>query len=205
MTGIRYEIFSHRRKKQRGEPDVFQYDHISTELRIQVIHIWGDTLGHGVSDYGGNRSEQVYKMIHDRLCRDYGCFHLADNPYETAENKLRTFLGKCNTEQALDVIELSFRFISQVVPNESYGLGSTMSAEAAIAELNKWFRWHGVGYQFESGLIVRVDSQFLHSEAVKPTLQLLTAKGYEGANEEFLKAFEHYRKGETKDCLNWCL
>jgi hypothetical protein len=62
-----------------------------------------------------------------------------------------------------------------------------------------------VGYQFESGIVVRVDSQFLHSAAVKPALQLLAGKHYQGANEEFLKAFEHYRKGNTKECLNECL
>ena len=77
--------------------------------------------------------------------------------------------------------------------------------EEAIAELNTRFREHGVGYQYESGEIIRVDSQLLHSEVVKPALALLTSKEYEGANTEFLKAFEHYRKNDTKECLNECL
>jgi hypothetical protein len=45
----------------------------------------------------------------------------------------------------------------------------------------------------------------IHAEIVKPALALLTASEYAGANAEFLKAFEHYRKGDTKGCLNECL
>ena len=71
--------------------------------------------------------------------------------------------------------------------------------------MNYRFREHGVGYQYESGEIIRVDSQILHSEAVKPTLTFLSRQMYEGANEEFLKSFEHYRKGDYKECLNECL
>ena len=48
-----------------------------------------------------------------------------------------------------------------------------MTVDDAVVELNTRFREHGIGYQFESNKIVRVDSQFLHQEAVKPALQLL--------------------------------
>jgi len=34
---------------------------------------------------------------------------------------------------------------------------------------------------------------------------LLSDKNYAGANAEFLKAFEHYRHGNTKECLIECL
>jgi hypothetical protein len=53
--------------------------------------------------------------------------------------------------------------------------------------------------------MIRVDSQLIHAKVVRPTLTLLAAKEYAGANVEFLKAFEHYRKGDTKECLNECL
>jgi hypothetical protein len=206
MPSTKYEIFSKRQKLARGEPDVFQYEFIPPALRVQVIHIWGDTLGHSDPRYP-NRSAQIYEAIHSHLCREYGCFQLNDEPYQTSENRLRLFLGKCTTEEALDVIELSFRWIARLLPdqNEYYSLGSSVTVDDAIAELNERFRWHRVGYQFESGIIVRVDSQFLHSQAVKPALQLLTDRQYAGANQEFLRAFEHYRKGDAKECLNECL
>jgi len=73
--------------------------------------------------------------------------------------------------------------------------------DEAIRDLKERFKEHGVGFQFESGKIIRVDSQFLHSEAVKPTLLILRARHYKGANEEFLKSHEHYRHGRYKECL----
>ena len=74
-----------------------------------------------------------------------------------------------------------------------------------LTELNYRFREHGVGYQYESGQIIKVDSQFVHSEVVKPALSFLSDPIYKGANEEFLKAHEHYRGRNYKDCVSNCL
>ena len=52
---------------------------------------------------------------------------------------------------------------------------------------------------------MRVDSQLLQAEAVKPALFLLCDKQYAGANEEFLLAFEHYRHARYEEALNECL
>ena len=45
----------------------------------------------------------------------------------------------------------------------------------------------------------------MHSEAIKPAIRLLYKKRYAGAQQEFLKAHQHYRRGETKEALNDCL
>ena len=71
----------------------------------------------------------------------------------------------------------------------------------ALSELNERFREHAVGYQYEEGQLVRVDSDLLHAEAVKPALTLLRTKGYEGPREEFLGAYEHYRHGRHEEAL----
>jgi hypothetical protein len=40
-----YNLFSKRRKRESGEvPDVYTYE-IPANLRVQIIHIWGDALG----------------------------------------------------------------------------------------------------------------------------------------------------------------
>lgn len=77
-----------------------------------------------------------------------------------------------------------------------------ITPQEAFEELNKRFKEHGVGYQFESGEIIRVDSEFLHAEAIKPALVALRGDGFDGANDEFLAAHEHYRHGRYKACLN---
>lgn len=71
--------------------------------------------------------------------------------------------------------------------------GVQVSADDAIADLNHRFRENGCGYQYDGGRILRVDSQLLHSEVVKPALALVVAKGFEGPNKEFLVAHEHLR------------
>lgn len=87
----------------------------------------------------------------------------------------------------------------------SYTIDKHRQYESAVNELNQRFRERGVGYQYESGKIIQVDSQYLHAEAVKPALAVLSDRMYEGANAEFLNAHEHYRTKRYKECLNDCL
>lgn len=188
-----FDIFSKRQKKLKGEfPDVFTYDKIPDELRVQIIHIIRDAVGK--DHYNCNYAESVYEFIHKALCREYGVFTLKEYAKSHEEAVFHFFLNCQDTEQTLDVIEIAFRMINTFVrKNES------------ISELNYRLKEHGVGYQFESNELIRVDSTFLHSEIIKPTLTLLTNEMYKGANEEFLKAHEHYRHGRNKECLNECL
>ena len=58
-----------------------------------------------------------------------------------------------------------------------------------------------MGYQFTDGKLLRVDSQFVHTEAVIPALAVLCEKHFAGAQEEFLSAFEHYRHGKKEEAL----
>ena len=101
------------------------------------------------------------------------------------------------------MIELSFRVIDRVTRTWSYD--ASERADEAIAELNARLHEHGIGYVFEGGEIIRVDSQLLHAEAVKPALILLAAPDYAGAQAEFLTAHEHYRHGREKEALAECL
>ncbi|HYN16304.1 MAG TPA: hypothetical protein VES66_11015 [Terriglobales bacterium] len=203
------DLFSKRQKKFRGEvSDVFTYDSIPRELRVQVIAILRDALGRGqaVRHEWPNTSLEVYTSIHNILCREYGSFELADG-MDSYEKLMQFLLTVRDVERFLDAVEVSFRVIDKLllIPDQGTFLGSRIGAKEAKEELNERFRWHGVGYQLVSGEVIRVDSQFLHSEAVKPTLALLQDRRYAGANAEFLKAFEHYRHGNTKECLNECL
>jgi len=69
-----------------------------------------------------------------------------------------------------------------------------------IVELNERFLRAGVGYQFENGQIIRVDSQYFHAEVVKEALRLLSEPAFEKANAEFMTAHRHLREGKLRDC-----
>ncbi len=46
VVGI-YETFSKRLKKREraGQPDVYQYDELPGELRVQINHVWNSSIG----------------------------------------------------------------------------------------------------------------------------------------------------------------
>ncbi|MGY4490049.1 STM4504/CBY_0614 family protein [Pseudomonas sp. TE3610] len=203
-----FDIFSKRQKKKRGElPDVYQYDQLPDALRVQVVHAMCDALGRP----GESTTENCWQAISDVLCREYGLFALPTaKPHSRREyfnEVVDFFLQTDDVEHALDVVEICFRVVDTVSREHRYMWRNNASqiADAAIEELNKRFQEHGVGYQFVSGEILRVDSQLLHVEVIKPALRLLTGKAYAGAQEEFLRAHEHYRHGAPKEALNECL
>lgn len=53
--------------------------------------------------------------------------------------------------------------------------------------------------------IIVESNRLLHAAATVPALRLLSDPTYEGANEEFLRAHEHFRHGRHSECLNECL
>lgn len=201
------DIFSKRRARNRGElPDVFQYKEFPEKLRVQLAHLISDSLGE--DGYSSNHVRQVYVDIENVLCREYGTFELAKNSRGSKESLLNFVLSEPSVEKVLDVVEICFRVVDELVRTDSnYRHFTTRRIEPdeAINDLNQRFRESGCGYQFESGEIVRVDSQLIHNEAVRPALALLRDKRFHGANSEFLEAHSHYRHSRHKDCLVWCL
>ena len=230
------DIYSKRQKRLPGEtPDVYQYETISHELRVQVVHIMNDVLGQPSRSSTGilysDGAAKVYAFIHKTLCREYGIFILGEEAESDFDAVVDFLLKTEEIEKAIDVIELFFQQTNQPDPNDRqspinifdvprlneigqknyqqilsyYAVEKHSQYKRAVNELNQRFREHGVGYQYESGQIIRVDSQYLHSEAVQPALTMLSDSMYQGANAEFLSAHEHYRAKRYKECLNDCL
>jgi hypothetical protein len=206
-----FDLFSKRQKRLRGDvPDVYFYDNLPNPLRVQIVHIWTDALGNN-EQYWEGKVRPAYKSIVESLCREYGLFRLTganefgDREYIT--ELFNFFLQEKEIEKALDVVELSFRVINRLTRDWQYLRRDNADeiADNAIMELNIRFKEHGVGYQFIDEEIVRVDSELIHSEAVKPALRLLNSNKYKGAQQEFLNAYEHYRNGKHKEAINDCL
>ena len=192
-----YELFSKRQKRLRNEmSDFFTYDKIPKALRVQIVHIIRDALGEG--DY----AYYTYKEINETLCREFGLFELM--PFQSYQESIFNYLLQCQEcEKIIDIIELCFITINTIgYEYVQFTQSIKATPEEAIQELNDRFKEHGIGYQFESNEIIKVDSQYLHSEIVKPALQILgKEERFKGANEEFLEAHEHYSHNRYKECL----
>lgn len=211
-----FDLFSKRKKRERGEiPDIYVYDEISDSLRVQIVHIWFDSLGNHNQyaqsiKYKRNQTSRTYEFIVKTLCREYGLFLLpTGNEFnrDYLAELVNFLLQEKDIEKVIDVIELSFKVIVNSTIDYNYLSRSNSKeiANNAVEELNQRFKEHGVGYQFIENEIIRIDSQLIHCEVVKPALKLLSDKNYQGAQEEFLSAYEHYRHKKNKEALNDCL
>lgn len=114
------------------------------------------------------------------------------------------FTEEATTEQALDIIDLSFRLIVILNKNprwkDAYNI--VIESEAAIEELNRRFLEHGLGHSCLSGdeaQLIRKDNEHLHQDAVLPALQLLHEEGFNGANDEYRNAQKHTAKVTRKN------
>jgi hypothetical protein len=200
------DLYFKRKRKERGDvPDVYQYEELPDALKVQVVHIWNDTFGDRHAAEAG-APHNTYARMSAILARELGEFHLR-GPRRTAGSSYDEWVGYFLETEDLDIelsmIELGGHGIENITSRYEYRHipNSHVRAKEAIEELNDRFQEHGVGFQYSNGRIIRVDSQFLHAEAVKPALALLNAAEYAGAEAEFLKAHEAYRHGDTKHAL----
>lgn len=212
-----FDLFSKRQKRLRGEvPDVYSYDEIPKPLRVQIVHILREILGNEREyeaydpmreKYLHTQVREVYGIINKILCREYGVFSLVEHSNNSISDVFQFLLEEQDSEKVLDVIELSFRFIDMNVRDGAFRRYSNPSktADSAINELNARFKQHGIGFEFKDRMIIRVDSEFVHAEAVRPALRLLSGELFKAANTEFLTTHEHYRHARHKDALTWAL
>ncbi|AFY69074.1 hypothetical protein Pse7367_0773 [Thalassoporum mexicanum PCC 7367] len=206
------DIYSKRKKQsQQDRSEVFQYENIPVNLRIQIIHIIGDSIGLGRH----SEAVKLYDVIHRHLCREYGVFSLVALPHPESIPILEALLSFNSLEPSLrsfdylditlDIIEISFRAIDQVVRRNPFLYGAKIHPDHAIDELNQRFLEHSVGYKFNDGKIMRIDSEYIHAEVVKPALTLLDDCKFSQTNAEFRCAHEYFNQGKYQECLGQCL
>ena len=203
------KIYSHRKRDiERGESyDVYKYDVFPQSLRVQIKFIWETAIGpyyrsHAYDMSSPDNNNAGWETIRSTICREKGKSSLSS--YENPRDDCVAYLlNESNVDELLDLIEFSFRYISKnlknITPYERKKLGITQISDEAIDELNYRFQEARVGYQFTNHIIVRIDSQLIHSEVVIPALELLSDRRFSGAQEEYLNAHEHYRSQEYRD------
>lgn len=156
--------------------------------------------------YEVDEVRERWGFIDRTMAREKGLFQLAGG-YDYEKRCIEWFL-QTTTDNALDMIELSFRVIDVSCSDlQDYKLahqGIRITPKDAIEELNTRFKEHGIGYRYENREIIRMDSQYVHAEVMKPALALLQDSAFQTANQEFMAAHRHYRSGEVKDCIVAC-
>ena len=199
-----FDTFAKRmaRARNAGKPVLYKYDELPAQLRAQIVHILQDTIGRipERNPYSSPSQEEMWwKAMHDILAKEIGVFRLRD-AYEDYDLQCLNFIIESQDfEQVMSLVKIAIRFIDRVL-KDRYPNKAQLYNDA-IDDLNQRFREHAIGYHYEFGCLIRVDSQYLHAEAVEPALSLLYDAGFSGAQDEFMEAHEHYRKGNNKDAI----
>jgi len=181
------ETYSERKRRlEKGDvPDVYTYDIIPPALRQQILHVLRD----GFSLIDRDTRDQHWYVLENQIARAEGLRNLGLTGVRS-EVSCEMWLTGCKTDQVLDMVEIACNLILDDGGGEQ------------ITEINQYFRKHGVGYRFEGSQIIRIDSQFVHSEVVKPAIDYLTSDvAFDAANKDFMLAHEHYRDGKNKDAV----
>lgn len=203
----KYELFAKRGKQIQS--DVLVYDLMPEKLRVQIRYIWEDALAlERAYDAYANEANRNFDYIRNYICRELGLrslYEYAHKVIHPTEECVEYLMNGEDTEVLLSLIELSIISIGNLheslrdYPHWEFKI--KMSEKDAIEELNNRFRENSFGYEFSNGILIRKDSEILHKESVKPALYLLQEQEFEGALDEFLKAYDHYRKGNFGDSI----
>lgn len=206
-----FDLYSKRRKRLKGEiQDIFTYDQIPNKIRIQIVHIIESTIGKIKYGYYGDHATAIYNKIDKVICKEYGLLDLPGHSSLESKYKIRNyFLNFADDEQALDIIELFFKIIYENIVLEydsyCYSVQVDMSPSEAIIELNDRFKENSLGYSFENNELIRIDSTYMHANVTKNVIRLIANYKFDGVNEEYMKAHDHYKNGRNKECLVECL
>ena len=170
---------------ERGaQPSTYRYD-LPEAFRNQFLHILKDSFGYTegplrrqiqIGDRQGVATMAIYKIyaaICEELCESLGVLGLPGiAPPTTPLRDCWSYFQTADTEQALKLIETAIRKIPLTQQDVYFALHvyPTISVDEATRRLNDRFRENAIGYRMEEGRIVRLDSDFLHSETTEPAL-----------------------------------
>ena len=202
-----YNTFAKRKQQAEnaGKPVIYTYDDLPQSFRVQVSRILKDTIGDpkdqyiGYSDYidyevieeNVMMCESIWQRIHDTLAQEMGVIELIQDDDKGMNACLNFVLKEDDIYQVLSLVELGLN----IAQDYNHSIGN------AVNELNHRFLEHSIGYQYQDGYIVQVDSQYLHAEAVEPAVTLLRDAHFAGAEQEFMDAHKHYRQGNYKEAI----
>ena len=205
-----FDLFSRRQKRKEGKiekPEALKYD-LPQALRNQIIFILLESLGRPgrVVDLMGNTYPtglSPWEGIAYTITKERGLAGLSgDNGHEQCIRVIQTG----DDALVLDLVDCAFHLLEEAKPywyGMRGGYHDLLPPAKAIEELNHRFSQHGVGFRFENGELIKLDSEYIHQEVMLPALEILRRPGFEAANKEFMSAHDHFRKREFKPAIGF--
>ncbi len=197
-----FDLYSRRKKDVEDTKDIFIYDIFPPTFRNQFYWI--------VEDVFSKVEKQNYQwgdiehLLCEKFAREKGMKYVSGY-FDGSENVIGDFeyyIDKCSEEDFLDLLDFIYgAFISNEKIQSQCYTGDDDFFKNAIDELNLRLKQHRLGYEFVNNEIIVKTNTIMHHHVIKPALKLLIDEEFRGAEEEYLLAFEHFRKSENKDAI----
>lgn len=193
------------RASQPDGVDVYQYDEVPDKIRVQIVGIVIDLLGD--CSFGNQHSQLLWQNLSQYVARDGGIKSLQQheiNSYKFRKNLENYIEESADLYGILDFCDLLFIYTEKVKDIVTSYYSYEKKINQAIEELNTYFKESSFGYEYNNNQMIRIDSQHIHKEVIKPVLQLLGDERFKKVDEEYRLAHEHYRNKHIKDCIVAC-
>ncbi|MEK5148380.1 hypothetical protein MKX53_15400 [Psychrobacillus sp. FSL K6-4615] len=190
-----YELFSVR-YKVNNEEDVYIYDDVPQKLRAQIINI----VMKYINNISGNQyvSIKMWNELEENIKIELGIISLKGTV--NSQSRVCNFFIHAENNIVIDLIDLIvYSLYKNTEKTRLESLKNTVNE--VIHKINKKMKENSFGYEIHDYKLVRIDNQFIHKEIVKQTILLINNPLFHSVSEEFLKAHEHYKKGDYKDAL----
>lgn len=146
---------------KRGQelPDVFQYEELSVKFKNQCYHIWNEFLNQ-VVDRDKRFIQDLFKYIYDAILMEEGLKFLFEHNelrFNTHKQQIELYFDVTkDINKELTVLELIFQGteIVEKLERENH-IHFKISSKKAQEELNYRFKENGIGFQYESELIIK--------------------------------------------------
>ncbi|WP_143755068.1 STM4504/CBY_0614 family protein [Caulobacter sp. B11] len=193
-----------RRKRQTHESgdDVYKYDEMPERVRVQILTVAKENIPDIKNDdaVGGKYIIELCKII----AKEKGLFRLAGYQNCAYDEFVNWMMGESDLDYVFDSIEILTRiFVAIEEDRYRFGLGN-YEARKPISEINARLKEAAIGYQLVQGEIIRVDSEFLHQEAIVPALKITADIAFHAVNGEFRAAHAAFRAADYETCITEC-
>ena len=200
-------IFNTLIKKNKEYDDInLTYEEIPKKLVAQFLSI--------LNSFMKIYSESEWEIFYKEVIEELGLIEDLSDSYERTRNKsnklIEVITNVDNVSDFLSIVDVLVQSIEKYGRGE-YGsrtfaqISNQYTLDRVIDEWNTRFRENAFGYKIGPQGVVKIGNELLHAEITTPVLHLLSHPVLKNAEDEFLKALEHFKIKNNQECINECL
>lgn len=179
----------------REKNDVFQYEEVTEKFRKQFFVIISHCVNEQIKE-----NDEYWGFIEKKLMVEFAEVNFYGDIYGSSILK---YLIERSDSEALYIIEemlITLEKVGKYFKDKSKGEFVEAIAQCFL-QVNKKFLENGLGYEYQSNQLIRIDNKFIHKEVITNAITLLHEEEFESASNEYLKAFDEYKNGERENAL----